>query len=112
MSRLVLGEILGAFVNTWTPDRWYRVQGCENLELPIQRQLSAKQKVFLNFFFHFWILHQILNILKKKMIVIVNVFARLQTVKIFVRKLSQGHRFRTGFGSQHVRASQLLAKSP
>ena len=79
---------------------------------PNSKAVICKTKSFSQFFFHFWILHQILNILKKKMIVIVNVFARLQTVKIFVRKLSQGHRFRTGFGSQHVRASQLLAKSP
>ena len=46
------------------------------------------------------------------MIVIANVFPKLQTLKIFVRKLSQEHRFRTGFGSQHVKASQLLPKSP
>ena len=57
-------------------------------------------------------LHQILNILKKKLIVIANVFPKLQTLKIFVRKLSQQHRFRTGFASQYVKASQLLAKSP
>ena len=71
-----------------------------------------KEKLFLNFLFHFWNLHQILNILKEKMIVIANVFPKLQTVKIFVRKLSQEHRFRTGFCSQHVKASQLLSKSP
>ena len=46
------------------------------------------------------------------MIVIGNVFAKLQTLKIFVRKLSQEHRFRTGFGIQQVKESQLLAKSP
>ena len=57
-------------------------------------------------------LHQIVNISKQMMIVIANVFPKLQTVKIFVRKLSQEHRFRTGFGSQHVKASQLLPKSP
>ena len=74
-------------------------------------QLSPKQKAFLNFLLHFWNLHQILKTLKKKMIVIVKVFPKLQTVKIFVRKLSKEHRFRTGFGSQNVKASQMLAKS-
>ena len=39
-----------------------------------------------------------------------NVFSKLQTVKIFVRKLSQEHGFRTGFGSQHMKAWQMLAK--
>ena len=71
-----------------------------------------KGKTFSKFLSHFWILHQILDILKEKMIVIANVFPKLQTLKIFVRKLSQEHRFRTGFGSQHVKAFQLLAKSP
>ena len=63
------------------------------------------EKCFLNFLLRFWILHQILNILNEKMIVIANVFPKIQTVKIFVRKLSQEHRFRTDFGSEHVKAS-------
>ena len=67
---------------------------------------------FLNFLLHFLNLHQILTILKEKVIVIGNVFSKLQTVKIFLRKLSQEHRFRTGFGSQHMKASQMLAKFP
>ena len=44
--------------------------------------------------------------------VIANGFPKLQTVKISLRKLSKEHRFRTGFGSQHVKAAQMLAKSP
>ena len=44
------------------------------------------------------------------MIVIANVFPILQTVKTLVRKLSQEHRFRTRFDSEHVKASQILAK--
>ena len=66
MSPLVWGEILGAFVNTLTADGKYPVQGCGNLQLPIQMILSEKPNLFLNFLFHFWILYQILNILKKK----------------------------------------------
>ena len=41
------------------------------------------EKLFLNILFHFWNLHQILNILKEKMIVIARGFPKLQTVKIF-----------------------------
>ena len=44
MSPLVLGEILGAFANTLTCEGKYPVQGCENLLLPIQMQLSEKRK--------------------------------------------------------------------
>ena len=38
----------------------------------------------LKFLFRLWNIHKILNILEKKMIVIANVFARLQTVKTWV----------------------------
>ena len=112
MSPLVLGEILGVFVKALTSNIKYPVQGCENLQLRNEMQLSVKRKLFLNFLLHFLNLHHILNILKEKMIVIVNVFPKLQTVKIFVSKLSQEHRFSTSFGSEHVEASQLLLKSP
>ena len=44
MSRLVLYEILGPFVHTLIPDAKYLVQDCENLQLPIQTQLSEKRK--------------------------------------------------------------------
>ena len=33
-------EILGVFVNTWTADYKYKVPDSENLQLPIQMQLS------------------------------------------------------------------------
>ena len=46
------------------------------------------------------------------MIVIGNVFPKLQTVKILVRPMSKKRRFRTRFDSQHAKASQILAKSP
>ena len=70
------------------------------------------EKKFLNFLIHFQKIHQILNFLKKKMMVIANVFPKLQTVKNLVRPLSKKHRFRTRFDSQHVKSSQIFAKSP
>ena len=70
------------------------------------------QKNFQHFLLHFWNLHQILNLLKKRTIVIANVFPKLQTLKIFVRPLSKKRRFRTRLDSQHVKASQILEKSP
>ena len=45
------------------------------------------------------------------MIVIANVFPQLQNVKKLARTLSKEQRFRTGFGSQHVKAAQIPAKS-
>ena len=69
-------------------------------------------KFILNSLFHFWIQHQILNILKKNMIVVANVFPKLMTVKLLVRPLTKKRCVRTRFDSQHVKASQILAKSP
>ena len=50
MSPLLLGEMLRMFVNTLAIDLMYPVQGCENLQLPIQMQLSGKPKTFSEFF--------------------------------------------------------------
>ena len=44
MSPLVLVEILGVFANTLTSEVKYPIQGCENLELPIEMQLCEKRK--------------------------------------------------------------------
>ena len=45
------------------------------------------EKLFLDFLLHFWNLAQILNILKKKVMVIANVFPNFKTVKNFVTPL-------------------------
>ena len=69
------------------------------------------QKKFFNSLFHFWNLHQILNILKENMFVIANVLAKLETVKNLVRALSKKCCFRTRFDNQHVKVSEILGKS-
>ena len=53
MSLLELGEVLVVFVNKYTPDSEYPVKGCENLQLPIQMQLSEKRKTFSKIFVPF-----------------------------------------------------------
>ena len=108
----MLGEILGVFAKILTADAKYPVQYCENLRLPIQMQLVKKQRPFSHFLFHLWTLHELLNILKKKIIVIANVFLKLHTVMILVRALSKKRRFRKRFDREHVKVSQILAKSP
>ena len=70
------------------------------------------EKLCLHFLFNFWNLHQILNVFKKRMIVIPNVFPEFQAMKILIRPLFKKRFFRTHFDSQHVKASQVLAKSP
>ena len=46
----MLAEILGVFVNTLTANGKYPVQGCENLQLSTQMQLSEKPETFSEFF--------------------------------------------------------------
>ena len=73
---------------------------------------SVKQKKhFLGFLFHWWNLHQISNILKKKKIVIANVSPKLATVQGLVTPLTIQRRLKTSFDSQHVKRYQTLVKS-
>ena len=50
---IVLGKILGMFVNTLSADGMYPVQDCEKLQLPSQMHLSEKPKAFSQFFVPF-----------------------------------------------------------
>ena len=69
------------------------------------------KKPFLSFLFHLWNLHQILNIFKKKKILIANAFPKLATVQGLVTPLTIQRRLITSFDSQHVKRFQTLAKS-
>ena len=103
MSPLVLGEILEVFLNILTADGKYRVQCCGNMQLPIQMQLSEKQKIFSEIFIPFLESTSNFKHFEKKMIIIANAFPKLQTVNILVRPLSKKRRFRTRFDNQHVK---------
>ena len=48
---------------------------------------------------------------EEKLMVIANVFWKLQTVRNFFRPLCKKRRFGTPFESQHVKESEILAKS-
>ena len=69
---------------------------------------------FYFFLFFFSFLKSLLNFkhFEKKFIVIANGFPKLQIVKDLIRPLSKKRRLRTSLDSQHVKASQTLAKSP
>ena len=57
MSLLLTCKILGLLVNTLAADEKDSVLARDNLTIPIQTQLSQKQKIFRNFFQHFLNLH-------------------------------------------------------
>ena len=85
----MLGEVLVVFVNRLTADGKYSVQDCENLQLPIQMQLSQKRKRSSQCCVTFLISTSNFKHFETGMIVIANVYPKLQTVKILVRKLSK-----------------------
>ena len=112
ISPVVLGEILPVFLTHWLPRARILLKIGRICHFQFKYHSLKKEKIFLKFLFHLSTLHQILNILKKKMVPIANVFPKLQTVKILVRALSKNRCFRKRFDSQHVKVSQILVKSP
>ena len=89
MSPIVLDEILGVFLNILTADGMYPLRIGRKCNSQVKWTYLKNQKLFLDFLFHFWNLHQMLNILKKMMNLTANVFPKLQTGKILVRPLSK-----------------------
>ena len=112
MCPLVLSEILEVFLNTLTQMTSILFKVLRICNSQFKCNYLKNQKLFLNFLFYLWNLHQILNNLKKNMMIIANVLPKSQTVDILVRPLSKKRRFRTRCDIQHVKASQILAKSP
>ena len=96
----------------WKPMASILVNIARSCESQFKCNYLKNQKYLINFLFHFWNLHQISNISKKKMMVIANIFPKSQTMKNFVRRLCKKRRFRTRFDSQHVKVSQILEKPP
>ena len=70
-----------------------------------------KEKLFHNFFLHFRNLHEILNIFKKKMTFIADLFPKLRTPKDVVRYLSKESRFKGPFDRQHGKRVHTLLRS-
>ena len=116
-SILVLVKVLVVFVNELTADDKYPVQDCENFQLPIQMILLEKRKTFSQFFFFFFFFFTFLEstsnfkLFEERIIVIANLFPKIETVKMLVRRLSKKCRCRTRFGSRHEKRCQILAKS-
>ena len=85
-SPLLTCRTLGLLVKKLAADDKYPVLNRDNLTIPIQMQLSQKQKISLNFWLHFWNLDSILNILEQKMILTAFVFPKLRTLKTWLHK--------------------------
>ena len=85
-SLLWTWKILTLPVNTLVAYEKYAVLNRDNLTIPIQMQLSQKQKIFSQFFAAFLKSRLILNILKKTMSLTAFVFPKLRTLKTWLDK--------------------------
>ena len=61
---------LRLFANTLTADDKYSWRNMQNILEQLQTLLSGKRKTFSDFLMHFWNVHEIYNILKKRMSVL------------------------------------------
>ena len=61
---------LRLFTNTLTADDKYSWRDMQNFLEQLQALLSEKRKTFSDFLLHFWNVHEIYNILKKRMSVL------------------------------------------
>ena len=61
---------LRLFANTLTADDKYSWRNMQNILEQLQTLLSGKRKTFSDFLLHFWNVHEIYNILKKRMSVL------------------------------------------
>ena len=67
-------------------------------------------RLFLDFLFHFWNVHNIYNILKKRMSVLAYIFRKLLFPKEVATETSRKSCFRTPFGNQRVNGFQTPLK--
>ena len=79
-------QILGLLVNTLATDEKYPVLNRDNLTIPIQMQLSEKQKCFSQFFAAFFKFTLNFQHLEKKMTFIDFVFPKLRTLEALLHK--------------------------
>ena len=104
-------EIIGSLLTHGMPITSILLRIVRNCRSRFKSSYLKNKKHFLGFLLHLWNFHQILNIFKKKKIVIGNVFPKLATVQGLVRPLTIQRRLKTSFDSQHVKRFKTLVKS-
>ena len=103
-------EIIGSLLTHGLPITSILFRILRNCRSRFKSSYLKNKKHFLGFLLHLWNLHQILNIFKKKKIVIADVFPKLTTVQGLVTPLTIQRRLKTSFNSQHVKRFQTLVK--
>ena len=77
----------------------------------IQTKLSQKQETFSEFLFAISKSTLNLNIFRKKMSLIANIFPKLQTPQNVVRYMSKKSRFKGNFDKQHGKRTKTQLRS-
>ena len=77
MSALVTSEVFRLFVDTLTSDVKYSRRNMRTFWQQFQTLLSQKRKTFFDFLLHFWHVHEIENILKKKKSILAQLLPKL-----------------------------------
>ena len=76
-----------------------------------KRNYPKNQRQYLIFLLHFWNLHEILHILKKRITLMAEIFSILLTPKNVFPWMPKSSSFRTLFGIHSIYGSQALSKS-
>ena len=108
---LVGSESLGPFSNILTSDHKYPYHNSEKFLQEVEQKLSSKVKQFFEILLHFWNLHEILSVLKTKIVFIAQIFSKLLSVKNVVTWMPEWFHLRTPFGGQGVKWPRILLKS-
>ena len=110
-SLLFTCQILVLLVNTLAADEKYPVLNRDNLTIPIQMQLSQKQKTFSEFFAAFlksyWNFERFEE---KKMSFIAFVFSKLQTLKTWLDKCLKSPVLEDLFANNMVNVPEEISK--
>ena len=109
-TALLWSKILRLFANTFTADDKYSCRNMQNFWQQFQTLLSQKRKTLSGFFLHFWNVHEIYNILKKRMSVLAWFFPILLFPKQVATETSRRSCLRTPFGNQRVNGFQTPLK--
>ena len=110
MPALVKVKSLGPFFNTLAADDKYSLRNMQNFQQQLQLHYLKNKRFFLQFLLLFSNLHQIYNLSKKKVSLLVSVFPKLLTQKEVVTWMSKTTRSRTPFRNQRVHEFQTLSK--
>ena len=111
MSLLLTCQILGLLVNTLAADEKYPVLNRDNLTIPIQTQLSQKQKTFSQFFAAFLKFRLNFEYFETKYAPLTSCVSQITASENVVRKMSKKSCFRGPFDKQHGKRAQALLKS-